>query len=491
MADELVASADKLDVQLDSPRDGEGPVDPTFGVDEKKLVAKLDRHLIPLVMLLYTFSFLDRVNIGNARLYKLSEDLNLVGNQYQIAVSILFVTYLLFEVPSNLVLKRFTPSRWIAFITLSWGIVATLTGLVNSFGSLVAVRLILGALEAGLFPGLNVYLTFFYTKRELALRVGYLFVSAAIAGSLGGLLAYGIGHMQGIAGMNGWRWIMIIEGLPTLVLGVATFFLLPDDASSAYFLTDNEKKLMVARFRRSYGDTASAQEFSKKDMMKAFKDWKVWMFCAGQFGMDTMLYGYSTFLPTIINGIGTWTTAEVQLLTIPCYFLGAVTYMTVAYLSDHTQRRGVFCIVFGTVSVVGYGILISNTPAGVHYFGCFLVAMGLYVAVGLPLAWLPNNTPRYGKRTTANGMQLTVGNASGIMSPFIYLTAEGPRYIRGNAVSLSMVGMATCIYAFMWFWFARENKKRDAGHINPALEGLSEEELAELGDESPHYRYTY
>ncbi|KAH8668811.1 major facilitator superfamily domain-containing protein [Xylariales sp. PMI_506] len=465
--------------------------DPTFGVDEKKLVAKLDRHLIPLIMLLYTFSFLDRVNIGNARLYNLTTDLNLVGNQYQISVSILFVTYLLFEVPSNLVLKKFTPSRWIAFITTAWGIVATLTGLVNSFGSLIAVRLILGALEAGLFPGLNVYLTFFYTKRELAMRVGYLFVSAAIAGSLGGLLAYGIGFMQGLHGLSGWRWIMIIEGLPTFCLGIAVFFLLPNDADSAYFLTDAEKKLMAARMRRGYGDTESAQQFSKKDMMAAFKDWKVWLFCAGQFGMDTMLYGFSTFLPTIINGIGSWTTAEVQLLTIPCYFLGAVTYMSIAYLSDRIQRRGMFCVIFGLVSVIGYGILISNSAAGVHYFGCFLVAMGLYVVVGLPLAWLPNNSPRYGKRTTANGMQLTIGNSSGIMAPFIYLTAEGPRYVRGNAVSLSMVAMSTCIYGFLWFWYSNQNKKRDAGVSNPAHENLSEEELAELGDESPLYRYTY
>ena len=146
-----------------------------------------------------------RVNIGNARLYGLEEDLGLVGNQFQIAVSILFVTYITFEVPSNLVLKKFTPSRWIAFITVSWGIVATLTGLVKSYDGLIACRVILGALEAGLFPGMNLYLTFFYTKNELALRVGYLFVSAAIAGALGGLLAFGIGHMDGIQGMSGWR----------------------------------------------------------------------------------------------------------------------------------------------------------------------------------------------------------------------------------------------------------------------------------------------
>lgn len=145
------------------------------------------------------------VNIGNARLYGLEEDLGLVGNQFQIAVSILFVTYITFEVPSNLVLKKFTPSRWIAFITVSWGIIATLTGIVQSYAGLLACRVLLGALEAGLFPGMNLYLTFFYTKNELALRVGYLFVSAAIAGALGGLLAFGIGHMDGIQGMSGWR----------------------------------------------------------------------------------------------------------------------------------------------------------------------------------------------------------------------------------------------------------------------------------------------
>ncbi|KAK1990563.1 major facilitator superfamily transporter [Colletotrichum falcatum] len=457
---------------------------------EKMIVRKLDMHIIPLVMLLYLFSFLDRVNIGNARLYNLERDLDLQGNQFQVAVSILFVTYIVFEVPSNLVLKLFTPRRWIAFITVSWGIIATLTGLVNSYGSLIACRLLLGAVEAGLFPGLNVYLTFFYSKHELALRVGYLFVSAAIAGGLGGLLAYGIGHLEGAAGMSGWRWIMIIEGLPTVVIGAVTYFALPNDAGSAYFLTDEEKAVMARRRGREYGNTSSAQEFSRDDMFKAFKDWKVWVFSVAQFGADTMLYGFSTFLPTIINGLGKWTPAQVQLLTVPCYFLGAVVYMTIAFLSDRMQRRGLFCVVFGSISAIGYGVLISPTSNGVHYFGCFLVAAGLYVVVGLPLAWLPNNSPRYGKRTTASGMQLTIGNCSGVMSSFIYQQIDRPRYIRGHAVTLSMVGMATCLYGFMWFWYWRENKQREAGHIQSKHADLSDDEMAELGDDSPRYRYT-
>lgn len=180
---------------------------------EKRLVRKMDRFIVPTVMTTYLLCFLDRTNIGNARLFGLEEDLGLVGNQYQIAVAILFVPYVLVEVPSNLILKKFTPSRWIAFITVGWGIASTLTGVVHNFAGLMVCRVFLGLLEGGLFPGLTVYLTMFYTKKEIALRIGYLFVSSALAGACGGLLAYGIGFMDGIAGQSGWRWIFIIEGM--------------------------------------------------------------------------------------------------------------------------------------------------------------------------------------------------------------------------------------------------------------------------------------
>lgn len=317
-------------------------------------------------------------------------------------------------------LKKFHPSRYISAITTLWGIVATLTGVTNNFGQLVACRLLLGVVEGGLFPGMAVYLTFFYTRRELALRIGYLFVSAAVAGACGGLLAYGIGQMDGTAGQRAWRWIMILEGLPTVVLGVACWWLLADDPDRAWYLDAEEKALMHVRRNRQTGQTKSAQEFHKEDALGAVKDWKVWAFCFAQFGTDTMLYGYSTFLPTIIESINeNWTNTQVQAFTVPCYALGAITYLLVARLSDRQQMRGLYSVIFGAVSVFGYGILISNSGSGVHYFGCFLVAMGLYVVTGLALAWLPNNCPRYGKRTTATGLQLTIGNTSGIMAPFV------------------------------------------------------------------------
>ncbi|GAD98611.1 high-affinity nicotinic acid transporter [Paecilomyces variotii No. 5] len=457
---------------------------------EQKLLRKLDLHLVPIVMLLYMLSFLDRVNIGNARLYKMTSDLSLDGNEYQVAVSIFYLTFLVLEVPSNLVLQKFTPSRYIAVLTICWGIICTLTGICQTYAQLLACRLLLGIFDAGLFPGLAIYLTMFYTKKELGLRIGYLFVSAAIAGACGGLLAYGIGHMSGIRGMEGWRWIFILEGIPTVLVGVAVPFLLPSTPDDITFLSDGEKQLLKLRKSLEAGQTASAQRFHWSDVKKAFTTMYCWVFYLAQFGCGTMLYGYSNFLPTIIDGLGGWSVAQAQALTIPCYTVGAISYIVAAYLSDRWQQRGIFVASFGVVSIIGYALLISPVASGVRYFACFVVAVGLYVVVGLPLAWLPANAPRYGMRTAATGMQLTIGTSSGIMSPFIYPTSEGPRYIKGHTITMAMVAYSSVVFIGLSLWFRYANRRRAEGKDNHCTQGLSEDENNELGHESPNFYFT-
>ncbi|KAF4121438.1 nicotinic acid transporter [Geosmithia morbida] len=458
---------------------------------EKALVRKLDLWIVPPVMLLYLLSFLDRVNIGNARLYGMEEDLGLTGGQYQIAVSILFATYIASELPSNLVIKRLTPSRWLCFITTAWGIVATLTGIVQNFAGLVACRVILGALEGGLFPGLAIYLTMFYTKRELALRLGYLFASSAVAGSVGGLLAYGIGHMDGVAGLRGWRWIIILEGIPTTILGVSILWWLADTPDVAFYLSPAERELMDRRMHREVGRTRSSDLMHEEDVYAGLKDWKIYLFCIGQFGGDLVLYGYSTFLPTIISGLGDWSTAQVQALTIPCYALGAISFLVVAYLSDKTQRRAPFVVGAGITCAVGYAILVSPVSGGPKYFGCFLAAMGFYIVVGIPLAWLSNNNPRYGKRAVASGLQLTIGNSAGIPAPFLYPTGDAPRYVMGHAISMSLVTMSAIIYLLFWAFFRNKNKRKMEGKEDWRVLGMAEEEIEEMGEDNPRFMYTY
>jgi MFS family permease len=363
----------------------------------------------------------------------LEADLGLHGSQYQIAVSLFFCTYVAFEIPSNLVLKKFTPSRFLSSLTVGWGLVATLTGLCQNFAGLVACRLLLGVVEAGLFPGLVIYLTTFYTRNEIALRIGYLACCAALAGGCGGLLALGIGKLDGVHGMHGWRWIFIIEGIPTFFLGIATFFLLPNNHETAYFLTKEDKALMNLRWAHQIGHTTSAHELHKADVGKAFADWKIWLFSTGQFACDLALYSFSTFLPTIIKGLDpSYSNAEVQCLTVPCYAAGAITFLIIARISDKQQRRGIYVAIFSLVSAVGYALLCTNISPGGLYAGCVLVAVGIYVSNLLPLAWLPTNYPRYGKRIVANGMQLTIGNLGGVASPFVssfsVVDAEEPTF---------------------------------------------------------------
>lgn len=184
--------------------------------------------------------------------------------------------------------------------------------------------------------------------------------------------------------------------------------------------------------------------------------------------------------------------------------------MAAARYSDWKQLRGPVVCAFCIASVIGYALLISDMSSGVHYFGCFLVALGLYVSVGIPLAWLPSNNPRYGKRTTATGLQLTIGNSSGIMASFVrffpliplkfgrllialpqlYPDSEGPRFVRGHAVTMALVALGCVIYAYMHLHFGRENTKRERGLRDEKMRGLEEDEILALGDENPRYRFT-
>ncbi|KIV95835.1 hypothetical protein PV10_03441 [Exophiala mesophila] len=457
---------------------------------ERKLMRKLDLRIIPMVMWIYLMNFMDRVNIGNARLYGFEEELNLTGDQYQIAVSILFVTYCLFEAPSNLIIKRLQPARYLAGLTIAWGLVATFTAFVNSFASLVVCRLLLGFFEAGLFPGVILYLTMFYNKKNIALRNAYFFATAAISGAAGGLVAYGIGFMDGAGGWRAWRWIILINGIPTILTGLVVPFVLPNDPQTAKFLTETDRRNMILLREAEIGQTKSAQVLHKEDVMKGVKDWKVWVYPICQYCSNTMLYSFSIFLPTIIQQIGTWSTAEVQCLTIPVYVTGAIVYIAAARVSDITQHRGLFCMGATATSIFGYCLLIANVNSQMSFAGCFFVAAGCYTATGTALAWLSSNCPRYGKRAIAGGLQLTVGNSAGVAAPFLFQSIYAPTYFPGYGATIGLLSLSFSLFTTMHFYFKRQNSKRLAGLEDWKMEGKTDEQVAEMGDDSPKFMYT-
>ena len=386
-----------------------------------------------------------------------------------------------------MIIKRLQPARYLAALAFCWGMVATFTAFVQNFAGLVACRLLLGLFEAGMFPGIMLYLTMFYNRKNIALRTAYFFATAAISGAVGGLVAYGCGSLDGKAGWRGWRWVLLIVGIPAALTGFVVPFVLPNSPQTAKFLTEQDKRNLVLLREAEIGQTKSAQELHKSDVVAGAKDWTTYAFCVCQYCSNSMLYSFSVFLPTIIRQIGTWSTPQVQALTIPVYSLGAITYVVMGRTSDVLQIRGPFPIGATLTALVGYALLIANRSAGVSFAGCFFVAMGCYTAVGMPLAWLTSNNPRYGKRAFASGMQLTVGNSAGVAAPFIFSNASAPTYYPGYGATMGLLCISTTLFTTLHFYWRRQNKRRAAGKEDWKLEGKTEEEIAEMGDKSPRF----
>lgn len=187
-------------------RDVDGPPTPA----ERALLRKLDLKLLPPLTLLYLLSFLDRSNVGNARIEGLVADLHMTGNEYLTGLTLFFVGYVLFEVPCNIVLKLWTPRAWLPTLAIAWGVVSTLLGVIHNKAEFWGVRFALGVAECGLFPGIVFYLSMWYRRNERHFRVALFFSAASLAGAFGGVLAWGIAHMRGVGGYNGWRWIFIL-----------------------------------------------------------------------------------------------------------------------------------------------------------------------------------------------------------------------------------------------------------------------------------------
>ncbi|KAH6880442.1 major facilitator superfamily domain-containing protein [Thelonectria olida] len=457
---------------------------------ERAVTRKMDWRIIPTISWVYLMNMTDRVNIGNARLFNMEGDLGLHGAQYQIGVSVLFITYCLFEAPSNLIIKKMRPGLYLSGLTIAWGIVATFSSFMSNFASLLVCRLILGLCESGFFPGVVLYLSMFYTRKSLALRVAYFYSTAAIAGVVGGLIAYGVSFMDGYAGWRAWRWIILVNALPTLATGLVIPFILPNSPDTAKFLTAEDKENVRRIHDAQVGRARNLREIDWDDVKDGLKDWTTYAYCLSLFPCLCMLYSFVVFLPTIIKQFGNWSAAEVQALTIPVYAVGAIVYLVCARFSDVTQRRGYF-VLFGIVTaMVGYAMLLSNKGTGVSYAGCCFVSVGIFVAPGISFAWVPSNNPRYGKRSVSVGLHLTFGNSAGVVSPFLFANQYAPTYRPGYAASIGMLGVSFLLNVALILHFSRVNKRRDEGKEDHLIEGKTEIEIEAMGEKSPRFRFS-
>ncbi|CAB4387089.1 unnamed protein product [Rhizophagus irregularis] len=454
---------------------------------EKKLLRKIDLRVMPLLTLLYLLSFLDRVNIGNAKLAHIEEDLGLVGTQFNWSLSIFFIGYILFEIPSNFMLIKTNPTLWIPFIMVSWGLVMTLMAFVKDFAGLMTARFFLGAFESGLFPGAIYYITTWYKRSETNYRIAIFAIGTAIAGSFSGLLAYGIVRLDGWLHLKGWQWLFLIEGLITVLISALAYFLLSDYPEKTKWLSDEERKYAVGRLKNDAGK-AHTTHFDKKHIYAALTDWKVYLAMLHLAVSSITFYSFALFMPTIINGMG-FDFVKSQLLSVPPYLCAGVTTLVLATISDRKDIRSPFIISCSIVAIIGY-ILLVVPSVGIpgKYAGACIVGSGLFPTIVTSITWLTNNIAGHAKRAIATAMVMMCANLGGALASQVYRQKDYPHYAYGHSISLGFLITATFISISQLLIFKTLNKKKKE---NPQsfLEGKTEEEIKNLGDLHPDFIY--
>ncbi|CAK1362917.1 putative transporter [Cercospora beticola] len=453
---------------------------------ERKLVARIDIHIIPVLCILYLLAFLDRVNIANANVLGLSKELGLEGNEYNTALVIFFVPYVLFEIPSNILLKKFRPNVWLSLNMFLFGFVTIMQGLVKNYESLLVTRFFLGLFETGMFPGCFYLIGMWYRRHEAQKRYTFFFSSTTLAGAFGGLLAAAIGKMDGLQGYQGWRWIFILEGALTVAVSFLFFFLIPSFPEDAKWLGDDEKAYVAARLQKDQGRSAVERSITAKDVGNVFKDYKVIVAGFMYFGLIVPAYGYAYFAPGIIQSYG-YDPIQTQLHSVPPWAAAFGYAMLLAVLSDATKHRFGFAVFSTCISIAGFAILISvHNNNTVQYAALFLVTMGTYSAMPVIVCWFNMNLGGHHRRSVGSAWQVGFGNIGGIIAVFAFLKKDAPKYVTGYSICIAftILSIISCIIYGFACW--SQNRQRDKSVTDV---GLTEHEKTELGDLSPTYRY--
>lgn len=295
--------------------------------------------------------------------------------------------------------------------------------------------------------------------------------------------------MKGVGGLNGWRWIFIIEGLLTIVISLLAYLFISNYPSTAPFLTPKERTYISARLTTD-SDATAAEPFSWAAVARCLRDPKCWLYGLAFHTLSLPLYTLSLFLPSIIKSLG-YTAARAQLLSVPPYALATLLTVAVAYFSERLHLRAPFILASSTCGVVGYAILLGNPDPvarpGVSYVGTFFAAAGIYPATALALAWPAMNVAGQTKRATACALQISVGNLGAVLGTQLYRPATAPRYVLGHAFALGYMAANVVVVAVLWWVLARENRRREEAETQEGVAERGEEQVK--GDDDVRWRF--
>ncbi|KAF8319508.1 MFS general substrate transporter [Cantharellus anzutake] len=449
---------------------------------------KIDLVVLTTSTVIYFLNFIDKTNLGNAAKAGLLKDLKMSSYQFSVVLSVFFVPYLLVETFSNFLFRRIGARIFIPTLVVAWGLVETFQGFVTSYRGLIVCRLFLGLTEGPLIPALVLYLSEFYKRHELQKRIATLFSATSLAGAFSGLLAYAIVHLDGKGGKPSWSWIFFLEGIFTVVFGVASYFWLPEDILSATFMTEEEK---FAYTRTIQEDTA----FSTMDDVFRFST--VWstltaphmlFLSSAGFIIGYLFYGLAYFLPAVVGSLG-YSPAKTQLYGVPPFTCGFILSMVAAYFSDKYRCRGPIAIGSSFITLAGFIMMYQSTNVHVRYGSVFAQVIGLSITLPCAVTWVPNNFYPHYRRATALALAIISSSSGAILGTWMY--HDAPRFHKTTKLNISctVAFIVDVCLALGYFHYKNLRKAEERRlHGNGADDDI--EEKLRLGDRHRDFIYT-
>ncbi|KAJ6012643.1 hypothetical protein N7522_002998 [Penicillium canescens] len=449
---------------------------------EKTLKRKLDLRLLGCLWLIFVMNYLDRTNIGAAKVAGIATSLKMASTQYSTAVALLFAGYILMQVPSNIFLSKVAPSYYLPSVMAIWGLLSALAGVVHNAGGLYAVRFLLGFVEAAFYPGALFLISSWYTRKELGYRSAILFSGSQVGSAFSGLIAAGIqSGLDGARGMESWRWIFIIEGSITVFFALVAFFVLPDYPSNTRWLSSKERAVAEWRLIRDAGQVDEDNEGWSYGFSRAFTDWRLYVF-ALIFLCIQVASATSNFFPSVVETLG-YNHVDTLLLTVPPYMVSLVVTVANNYSADRLENSSFHVICPLTAAIIGFIVASASMNTGARYFAMILMVAGGHGSNAVLVAWVQKTMlrPRV-KRAAAVAFVNAFGNVSQVFSSYLYPDSSKPRYVMAMSTNAAFSLAAILLALFMRSVLLRANKRLRNGETTVAeeMKGHSQAEISGL-----------
>ncbi|KAI8339466.1 major facilitator superfamily domain-containing protein [Chlamydoabsidia padenii] len=434
-----------------------GELDYVQSAEEKALVRRLDFfYVMPCIALMNFFQYFDKSALSYSAVLNIMQDTHIDSNQFSWLGSIFYLGYLVFQVPNSILLQRFPIGRYVGIIIVLWGMVLAVTATAKDFSQLAALRFLLGFFEAGIYPCCLMIISTMYRRREQAGRIGWIYICNGIAMAVGGLIGYGIGHMQGVHGMSGWQWVMIILGVVTIVFGIFCFFLLIGDPSHPFISRTPEIKAIVAERTRDNA-VARTREIKVSHMIESVKELRFWCFIFASMLLNMQNGALGTFSTLITSSFG-FERLNSILLTIPSG-VADIIYIVVAITVNRrwgkTLPMASALLIWSTVGLI---LLITIPYAKAKLLGLYM-CWGFAAAYVLLLTSLANNVTGYTKKIFYSSCTIvlyTIGNFAG---PLMTMNQPAP-YVGGMIGFCVANVLAVILMMIAHYSMLRENRRR-------------------------------